>query len=61
VGDERRDELAAAAEARALPYFEISSATGEGVVRLVRAMADRLDEIEAVEDAEAAGDEEERW
>ncbi|HMB52871.1 MAG TPA: GTPase ObgE [Thermoanaerobaculia bacterium] len=61
VRDERRDELAAAAEARGLPYFEISSATGEGVGRLVRAMADRLGEIEAEEAVAEAENEEERW
>jgi GTPase len=42
--DERRRQLAAAADARALPHFEISSATGAGIERLVRAIAERLEE-----------------
>ncbi len=39
---ERREELAAAAAGRGLPYFEISSATHEGVDRLVAELASRL-------------------
>jgi len=40
---ERQRELAAAAERRGLAYFEISSATGEGVDRLVSEIARRLE------------------
>jgi len=36
---ERRAELAQAAAARALPYFEISAATHQGVDELVTALA----------------------
>ena len=58
--DERREALTAAAGERGLPYFEISSATGEGLKPLLRALARRLAEIplpperppEAVVDAE---------
>ncbi|MEA2693002.1 MAG: GTPase [Acidobacteriota bacterium] len=39
---ERREELRAAAEARSLPYLEISSATHEGVDRLVTELTQRL-------------------
>lgn len=39
---ERREALAAAVEERRLPYLEISSATGEGIDRLVSEMARRL-------------------
>jgi len=39
---ERREELRAAAEARGLPYLEISSATNEGVRPLVGELARRL-------------------
>jgi GTP-binding protein len=42
VREERRDELAAAARERSLPYFEISSATGAGVDELAREMGRRL-------------------
>jgi GTPase len=41
---ERRDELVAAAAQRGLPYLEISSATGAGLVELVRELARRLAE-----------------
>ena len=60
--DERRRELSAAAEARGLPYHEISSATGEGIGRLVRAMAERLAGLAAAEAASAPVEQaEERW
>ncbi|HEX4966739.1 MAG TPA: GTPase ObgE [Thermoanaerobaculia bacterium] len=38
----RREELRRAAEARGLPYLEISSATNEGISRLVGELARRL-------------------
>ncbi len=38
----RRDDLARLAAARALPYLELSSATGEGVPRLVAELSRRL-------------------
>lgn len=40
--DERRHELAAAARERGLPYLEISSATGEGIARLLDELSRRL-------------------
>lgn len=39
---ERRSELHQAAEARGLPYFEISSATGEGILTLISELSRRL-------------------
>jgi GTP-binding protein len=39
------DELRAFAIERGLPFHAISSATGEGIKELVRAMADALDRI----------------
>lgn len=42
---ERLGRLRQFAEAHALPFFAISSATGEGVQPLVRAMADALDRL----------------
>jgi GTPase len=42
--DERRDELRAVAAERGLCHHEISSATGAGIERLVRLLADRLAE-----------------
>jgi GTP-binding protein len=44
--DERRRQLAVAADARSLPHFEISSATGAGVERLVRAISERLEQAD---------------
>ncbi|HTU34831.1 MAG TPA: GTPase, partial [Candidatus Acidoferrum sp.] len=41
----RLEELRAYAAERGLEFHAISSATGEGIVPLVRAMADRLDKI----------------
>lgn len=41
---ERRRALRAAAEARSLPYHEISSVTGEGVTEVIRALKRRLAE-----------------
>ncbi len=40
--DDRRRELAAAAEEPGLPYFEISSATGEGLPALLAELSRRL-------------------
>ena len=48
---ERRAELAGAAAERGLPYMEISSATGEGVPRLVSAIARGLEAAKAAEKA----------
>ena len=42
---ERLDRLRNFAEEKKLPFFAISSATGEGVQPLVRAMADALDRL----------------
>lgn len=42
---EHLEELRAFAAKRGLPFYAISSATGEGVVELVRALADSLDRI----------------
>ena len=39
------EKLEAYAEKRGLPFFAISSATGEGVQKLVRGMADALDRL----------------
>jgi GTPase len=39
------EKLEAYAQERALPFFAISSATGEGVQKLVRGMADALDRL----------------
>lgn len=39
------EKLEAYAKKRALPFFAISSATGEGVQKLVRGMADALDRL----------------
>jgi GTP-binding protein len=39
---ERVDELRRLAEARGLPFFEISSATGLGIEKLKFAMAERV-------------------
>lgn len=49
---ERRAELEAAARERGLPYLEISSATGEGLPRLVSAIARGLEAAKAAERAE---------
>ena len=46
---ERRDELRAAAAERGLPLFEISSATGEGIPRLVAELSRRLQAEKAKE------------
>jgi len=43
---ERREELRRAAGERGLPYLEISSATGEGVPRLISELARRLEAAE---------------
>ncbi|MFN7941269.1 MAG: GTPase ObgE [Thermoanaerobaculia bacterium] len=40
---ERRTELAAAAAERGMPYFEISSATGEGLAALTSELARRME------------------
>ncbi|HSN89259.1 MAG TPA: hypothetical protein VL025_21010, partial [Thermoanaerobaculia bacterium] len=40
---ERREELARIAQERGLPHFEISSATGEGVQKLVGELSRRLE------------------
>ncbi|HSK80153.1 MAG TPA: GTPase ObgE [Thermoanaerobaculia bacterium] len=40
---ERREELARTAQERGLPHFEISSATGEGVQKLVGELSRRLE------------------
>jgi GTP-binding protein len=42
---EHLDELRAFAKKRGLEFHAISSASGEGIVELVRAMADALDRI----------------
>lgn len=42
---EQLEKLRAFAEARGLEFYAISSATGEGVVELVRGMADALDRL----------------
>jgi len=42
---EHLDELRAFAKRRGLEFYAVSSATGEGIVELVRAMADALDRI----------------
>jgi len=39
------EKLEAYAEKRGLPFFAISSATGEGVQKLIRGMADALDRL----------------
>ena len=49
--EERREELVAAAEERGLPYFEISSATGDGVKPLLHELVVRLNEIPIPEEA----------
>ncbi|MEA2599192.1 MAG: GTPase [Acidobacteriota bacterium] len=54
---ERQEELRRAADERGLPYFEISSATNEGVKRLVGELAQRLQstaKAQAPETAEPA-------
>lgn len=43
--EDRRQELEAAARERGLPYFEISSATGQGIQELIWAVQERLREI----------------
>jgi GTPase len=48
------EALRAYAEKRGLEFHAISSATGEGIVPLVRAMADRLDLIPKAASAQAA-------
>jgi len=53
---ERRRALAAAVEERGLPYLEISSATGEGIDRLVGELARRLPTIPVPERVAAAAD-----
>ena len=53
--DERRRALGAAVAERRLPYFEISSATGAGIDRLVGEMAGRLAAIPAPERTAGAG------
>ena len=45
--DDRREELRKLARRRKLPYFEISSATGEGIDALVAELGRRLDEAAA--------------
>jgi len=42
--EERREELRAVAAERGLDYLELSAATGQGVERLVRALASSLEE-----------------
>ena len=49
----RLDELRAFCETRALEFHAISSASGEGIVEVVRAMADALDRIPKREPAQA--------
>lgn len=44
--DERSEDLAAAAEQRGLPYFEISSAAHQGLEPLLAAVAQRLKKLE---------------
>ena len=57
---EHLDELRAFAAKRGLEFHSISSATGAGIVELVRAMADALDRIPKpavpVEQSAVAGD-----
>jgi GTPase len=53
---ERREELRRSAEARELPYLEISAATNEGVRPLVGEMARRLTESESGAGESGAGD-----
>ncbi|HVB35877.1 MAG TPA: GTPase ObgE [Candidatus Acidoferrales bacterium] len=50
---ERLDRLREFAQKRGLPFFAISSATGEGVQLLVRAMADALDRLPKPQPAHA--------
>jgi len=50
---ERLDALRTFAEKQKLPFFAISSATGEGVQHLVRAMADALDQLPAQQRADS--------
>jgi len=65
---EHLDELRAFAAKRGLEFHSISSATGAGIVELVRAMADALDripkpEVPIIERSAVAGDAQalERW
>lgn len=51
--DERRRALREAAEARGLPYFEVSAVTGRGLAELVGAVGAELDVARG--EAEAAG------
>lgn len=52
---ERLDRLREFAQKRGLPFFAISSATGEGVQPLVRAMADALDRLPKPQQPHADG------
>jgi hypothetical protein len=45
VNREHLEELRAFAESRGLPFRAVSSASGEGIVDLVRLIADTLDRI----------------
>jgi GTP-binding protein len=53
---ERLDQLREYCQKRKLPFYAISSASGEGIPQLVRAMADLLDRIPRPEAAAAAED-----
>ena len=50
--EDRRGELRAAAAARGVPYFEISSATHDGLAELSHAIRQRLAAARAAEEAE---------
>lgn len=50
--EERREELAAGAERRGLPYLEVSAVSGHGLTELVGAVGDRLDREKVAEQAE---------
>lgn len=54
--DERRRALRKAAEARGLPYFEVSAVTGQGLPELVGAVGETLDVARRADDASGAGD-----
>jgi GTP-binding protein len=56
----RLDALRAYCVARDLPFYAISSATGEGIPGLVRAMADALDRIPRLEPAASLAADDER-
>lgn len=54
--EERREELKAAAEERDLPYYEISSATGDGIQPLLHELSRRLDAIPVAAEEEGGGE-----